>query len=148
MGVGEQHRNQGTDWYTDRVKWIHTRVPNRCMHPRSLPSCPASPGKPSRSCVSKFTTHIPEIYHFLSHTCAYLFRHPESAIRRPLSSSPILQKVCFPGIHVARYIFNSAVLSHGDFIQDPYLKELKVHKPAPKVPRPVSSPAPRSPNSF
>ena len=63
------------------------------------PSCPSSPGKPSRSCVSKFTTQIPEIYRFCL-TLVHSFRRglhpgPRGSCHPPLSS----EKVRTPGIH-------------------------------------------------
>jgi len=47
-----------------------------------------------------------------------------------------------------RYILNSAVLSPVDFVQDLYLKELKVYKPPPDALRSSSSPVPSPQNSF
>jgi len=57
------------------------------------PSCPSSPGKPSLSYVSKFTTEILELTAFL-HSCAHSCRHglllsPRCSCHSPLSSEKV-----------------------------------------------------------
>ena len=61
---------------------------------------------------------------------------------RFLSSSSVLRKGLPPWYPFKRDICSN-YLSRVDFVQDLYLKELKVYKPAPKVPHPVSSPVPQ-----
>ena len=80
----------------------------------------------------------------------FLLRHgllpgPPGSCHPPLSS----EKVCSsPESFKTRYKPNFAVPSRVDFVQDLYLKELKVYKPAPKVPRPAFLPVPQPQNSL
>ena len=84
-------RDLGSNWAT------HLGPVFSSNSPRSLPTCPSSPGKPSRSCLSKFTTEIPEVYRFPPHSCVHPFRRgvlpgPRGSCYPPLR----LEKVCFP----------------------------------------------------
>ena len=83
-------------------------------------------------------SQILEIYHFFLHP----FRRgqlpgPRGSCHPPPSS----EKVCSsPESAQTHRMLNFADSSRVDFVQDLYLKELKVYKPAPKVPRPAPSP--------
>ena len=115
-----------------------------------LPSCPSSPGEPSRSCVSKFTAQILEIYCFfltLAFTrsdadCFQVREVPVILLCPPKRSAPPLESI------EVRYMLTFTVSSRVDFVQDLYLKELKVYKPAPKVPCPASSTIPQPQHSL
>ena len=67
---------------------------------------------------------------------------------RFLSSSSIQKGPLPPESIKARYVFNFTVSPRVDFVQGLYLNELKVYKPAPKAPRPMSSPVSHSQHSF
>ena len=68
----------------------------------TLPSCPSSPGKPSRSCVAKFTAKILEIHCFFFPSLLGSPVQTRTASRsaRFLSSSSVLRKgLPLPEIH-------------------------------------------------
>ena len=89
----------------------------------------------SRSKSQRFTIFLALRVHPCRHG---LLPGPRGSSRPPPSS----EKVC-PSLESLRTRFlNCPASPRIDFVQDLYLKELKVYKPAPKVPRPVSSPVP------
>ena len=115
------------------------------------PSCPSSPGKPSQSCVSKFTTRNPRNSPFFlnlaftrSDTDCFQARQVPVILLRPPKGSVLPPELVWDSIH----ILNFTILSRVDFVQDLYLKELKVYKPAPKVPPPALFTCPQRQNSF
>ena len=110
-----------------------------------------SPGKPSRSRLSKTTTHTPEMYDFFWHSCArpdtdYFQIHelPVTLLCPPRRSVSLRNRsrrdICtIPPFQIAPRV---------DFVKDLYLEELNVYKPVPKVPRPMSSPVPQPQHSL
>jgi len=93
----------------------------------TLPSCPSSPDKPSRSCISEFTTQISGISHFLAHLRLPVQTQTTSRSAGFRSSSPVLRRGLLPRESIQmRYTLNATVSPRVDFVQDLYLKELKV----------------------
>ena len=109
------------------------------------PSCLSSLGRHSRPCVFKFISKFVVFSDiFVSSPRHGLLPGPPGSCR-PL---PFSEKVYRPPelTQTRTRILNSVTLSHVDFVQDLYLKELKAYKPAPKVPfpRPACNPLPLS----
>ena len=106
----------------------------------TLSSRPSSPGRSSRSLVFKFTTHVPEIYLFFSHSCVYLFRR--GLLPGPRGSRhPPPKRSAPPRNPSRRDICSTSPFRSVSRRFRP--KALEVYKPAPKVPRPASSPVPQ-----